>query len=471
MLSFLITTNRRPDILSRALFSYASVPAFQGIPLTVFDDFPEPELQKANADVAASAGRENGFEIRVVSRRERAELLRRFELEAAASAQALRFSLEGIPQSRLASHGGPNRNAALLFNAGRKTVSADDDTVRRFRKLREAAVGGRNAKDEGLPLFFAAAAGGSRLENLSEEYRDDPFAAFEGVLGKTSREIGADSRLSGGVRLAMAGIYGGRWFSSPFAIFDTDPSLHSLMWGDAGEYLEARRDPVSLLSAQGIRLTDRYFFVTTFFGWDGREPLPPFFPHIRNHDGVWGFLVRCCYPDSPICHLPFAVEHDLSLHRPFTDENFFDFASDSGNIIILILHFFYRSLRAETASAVMAGLGSRLISCTGLSRRDWRRFVTELHLAGEGKRLERLESRLAASGGRPEYWAADVERHLKALKRAALSCEPYLPREFLPCGRDAEAVFRDYLLRCGVLLAAWPEIWLRASEMGGTGGV
>ncbi len=341
----------------------------------------------------------------------------------------------------------------------RKVVSADDDTLFRFRRFREdASVSAGDGGADGLPHFLPMAPDGT--DRITEEYPGDPLRDFGGVLGTPARVLSPGAPFSGKVRAAMAGVRGGRWYSSPFAVMDVDPALHRLAWKDSGEYAAAKRDPDALLLARAPLLTRNPFFVASFFGWDGSEILPPFFPNIRNSDGIWSFLCRALYPDSPVCHMPFAVEHDRSVHPSFSDADFADFSPPAG-IIMLICGFFFRDIEMGNPEAALMALGSRLSGCAALPKREWRRFVTELHLAGEGSKIRRLEARLEAAGGEPGYWAADAARHLEAMKKAALSCEPYLTREFLSFGRDAEEAFRDYVARCGELLAAWPEIWER----------
>ncbi|GEM_PF-1459768 len=508
MLPLRIITHRRPELLSGALFSWARALAArqrvsragsalvpeaqaerQGI--LVFDDSPEPAFQRANAAAAEKAAAATGVPVRLVSRRERESLPGSLPPESAALAAALRFGLGG-PEGGLPAGGpGSNRNGTLLFSIGEKAVSVDDDAVFSFRCFkpgiagRLAPGGGLGPGGRDLPVFLPAAPG--RVAAMTEAFAGDPFESFEAVLGRSFDDGGPGDGLPeplgpghfrselkrhepkrsgpkrfGPVKIAMGGIHGGRWFGSPHGIFDVEPELQTLAWEDEEGYRAARENPDSLLLSPNLLLTERHFFVTTLFGFDARDILPPFFPGIRNEDGVWAFLVRCCHPRSPVCHLPLAVEHHRDSRRPFTPADYEDFTVGAGKVMLHLLHFIYDRLPEDEPGEILAGLGRGLSSCPAISKRNWRELITGLLMESERRRREILEARLEA----PEaagYWTSDLENHIRSLRKAALSAEPYRPREFLPLGRKGETAFRDYVARCGELLEAWPEIWAWAA--------
>ena len=49
--------------------------------------------------------------------------------------------------------------------------------------------------------------------------------------------------------------------------------------------------------------------MTTFFGFDNRLLLPPFFPVQRNADGIFGLVLQKCVDGSRVAFLPSVLLH------------------------------------------------------------------------------------------------------------------------------------------------------------------
>ncbi len=447
----------RPEVLRGALDSLSA--ETEGVPIgpiTVYDDSREASIRSVNESIVHSFAAQSGLVLSY-------ETTQNLSPEGSVQKQSA-FALGLRPFHHAPAMPGAARNAILLSSVGKKVLSFDDDI--RFL-LREP----RFTMEETSPLPFAFAASGTESfpDAVSRPLVSGAarcFELFDHVLGRTPQwgdgmaegdgESAAD--LKGPVRAAMAGICGDRWFSSPLAIFDTQPFLRKRAWPNRRSYRRAAIDPVALLLAPELSYTSHPFFIASCYGFDASDILPPFFPHIRNEDGVWAFLLRASYPDAPIAHLPFAFEHKRGIHPSFRMEHRAS-GIGAGTVLQRLLSFFADELKAPEAGERLVALGSRLSGAASLSLRQWKRLLLELHLKHEGAMVARLEADLDRSGGSPGFWAKDLRSFLDRYLDELPASAPSLPREFQHLGDEGESAFQRFAGSCGELLSAWPEIW------------
>jgi hypothetical protein len=446
----------RPEVLRGALDSLSA--ETEGVPIgpiTVYDDSREASVRSVNESIVHSFAAQSGLALSYGT-------TETISPEGPAQKQSA-FALGLLPFPHAPAMPGAARNAILLSSVGKKVLSFDDDI--RFL-LREP----RFAMEEGSPLPFAFAASGTESfpDSVSRPLVSGAvrcFELFDSVLGRTPRCDGmaegdseAAADLHSPVRAAMAGICGDRWFSSPLALFDTQPFLRKRAWPNRRSYRRAGSDPIALLLAPELSYTSHPFFIASCYGFDASEILPPFFPHIRNEDGVWAFLLRASYPDAPIAHLPFAFEHKRGIHPPFRSEHRCS-GIGAGTVVQRLLSFFSDELKAPEASDRLLALGMRLSWAASLPLRQWKHLLLELHLKHEGAMVARLEADLEQSGGSPGFWAKDLRSFLDRYLDELPASTPSRPREFHHLGDGAESAFQRFVGSCGELLCAWPEIW------------
>lgn len=462
MISIVVTTCQRPRILSRALDSFLADPETgrDSPPVTVFDDSPESEGRYANGQVFSSFRSAYPGRVRYVASPEKMALAAELSDGNREEYGAIAFCFNGMERVPGGRGAGGNRNSALLGTAGEKVVSFDDDAFLPFYSAGGILVkaGADTGRRQPSMLLFPA----DRIveiERMLWQPEADPLALFNEVLGSKAGQKGP-------VRAAMAGVCGGRWFSSPHAIFGTPAAAHRYQWKNRKAYEAAKRDPLALIQAPRIHFSNDPFLVTTCFGYDATVLLPPFFPDIRNSDGVWGFLVRCLYPDSPICHLPFAVSHDRSIRIPFTEEAFREVQRPSvSNLLLLLFEFFYRDLRSDNAAATLEGLGTRLAGLADAGGEIFRDLLTELFLLFEGRRIWRLREQLDEMGGRPRFLVKDMQHHIALAGKSLEHALPWEVRDTAFRSTDSEALLRDYFRRCGELMCMWPDFWEKAVRL------
>ena len=455
----LIPTNQRPEILKEALVSFIQYlkNSSRAAKITILDDSRDSVSAAANRDLCAGLAGTFGGSLRCFGRAEREALSDRFNNSSRSS--LFEFAL-GLPETVVTGHPGANRNVGLLLYAGRKVLSLDDDVHFRFLRFRDA--NGFAGNDDGIPLLLPLGSR-KRLDKLTIPADWNPDT-IDTVLGSSP----SSGDHNGPVKLAMCGIYGGRWYTNPFSLCAVPSNLSGQIWRGKKEYETARTEPWALMLNPEISFSGVSFFVSTCFAYDGSELLPPFLPGIRSSDSLWAWMLRALYPESPICHLPRAIEHDQSIKRPFAGNDFTGIVPGTSEIMLLLLGFIRNGIPGTPdAAGVLYALGTGLSRYAGEPPKRRREILSELYLASLGSRIGAFRQRHEESRGKPRFWAADLELHLRLLRNEAREARPWLPREFRNSEGEkvGEEAFREYLSHCGELLCAWPAIWQRAADL------
>ncbi|WP_319563129.1 hypothetical protein [Marispirochaeta sp.] len=451
-------THQRPEILKEALVSFIQYLKNSGKPadITVLDDSIDPAAVAANRELAAGLTGTFSGSLRCFGWAERELLADR--LCPGSPEPALDFALS-LPGAGVRGHSGANRNTGLLLYTGQKILSLDDDTLFCFRRLRDGRAFHENSGD--IPLLLPLGSR-KRLERLTVPTDWDPDVLQE-ILGSPPHT----GDYTGPVKLAMSGIYGGRWYTNPHAYCAVPPRTANKIWQGKKEYVAARQDPWALMVQPEVSFSGAPFLVSTCFGYDSSEPVPPFFPGIRSSDSLWAWMLRAMYPESPICHLPLAIEHERSIKQPFEEDDFSRIVPGASEIIVKLLDFLRQGVPGSPeAPGMLSALGSGLSRFAAEPVQRRREILSELYLASLGRRIGAFHERLEAGGGRPRFFGEDLKRHIDLLHNEALDSRPWLPKEFrLKDDIAGEEAFRRYLDSCGELLCAWPEIWQRAEAL------
>jgi hypothetical protein len=438
--------------------------------VTVFDDGAGRDQEDTIA-VTDRIRKEYGLSVGYAGFVEKKALAAKIAGSDAALSELLDFAFWGIPDCGTLRADGMNRNAILLSNPGKKLVCADDDTVFHYRSFKHPeSIQKIRSNTANNPAFFMFSEDGFKhFEKQLVPYNDNPFEDFDRILGAEGPSpAGIEGQPQSGRKtlVAMAGIYGGRWFSSPLAVMEAEPGLQALMWKNRRDYEEAKTKPHALLLSPQTSYSGGNFFVACHFGYDASSLLPPFLPHIRNDDGIWAGMMRMCYPWSPIAYLPFALEH--APHPPFivTDSAGGSFRPNANSLINFLLNMFFSRSKTDSAEKALSVLGTELQAAASMGEKSWQGLLMEAHLSAMASHSLRLEYMLDESlngkyRARP-YWVKGLEVHIENMKQ--LCGSPWVPSEFLSFGDKGAALFREYLLRTGELFEAWPEIWKRALE-------
>ena len=98
---------------------------------------------------------------------------------------------------------------------------------------------------------------------------------------------------------------------------------------------------------------------------------------------------------------------------------------------------------------------------------DFKEQLKLMQLGFLTKSMAHISYLLEIYEGKPSWWAEDMEKYYKLLKREALSSDSVVPRELrnYSTKEEALAVFKDYIFKCGEMLYWWPEIWEAARDI------
>ncbi|MDR1901181.1 MAG: hypothetical protein LBQ88_02710 [Treponema sp.] len=465
MIPLAVPTYKRIQSLESLLRSFAEgTGRTEARPVAVFDDAPEKE-----GGEGALIGRLNdeyGLDLELIGEAEKEAFV-----QALAGRMMIRFALYG--RAGWIRTSACNRNAVLLHFAGSKFISANDSIRFRFRSF----------KDPGYIIGLREGVGGSACFAFTEErwriferkrlevWTGNIFREFEYILGKTPEELNfypeADAEeLSGPVRIAAAGLFGDRWYSSRFTPLSFEYGLRSLMWKNRKEYAEAMERPRTLLLAPELSLAAYPFFTVSLMGCDSSSILPPYLPHTKNEGGIWAYMIRCMYGNSPIGHLPIAVEHDFFPHSPFIEVDPSYTALDEA--VLWTIQDIRRNLEADMSpEETLISLGEGFIKLASLPEAEWRDYLLDGCLVLCDLKIYQFGENLKRSREKPSFWAEDVWERIKSIEKAKPSLCPWIPAEFRSFGEKGEAEFRNYLASIGELLCAWPELWESARTLAG----
>ena len=317
----------------------------------------------------------------------------------------------------------------------------------------------------------------------------DIISEHEGLLGrrvseclpKSNDEIdmaGIDSSFAhflksgrGYIRATKAGVCGDSGVGSPgMALLLRGQARERIMDSEA-RYRTALMTRTVLRTVESTTISEGSFFMMSHVGLDNRGLLPPFFPMLRNEDGIFGTTLRACVEQGLIGHLPLAVFHDPQEQRRFTEEDFTRVALRLASFVILLLTSEgFPQKRGGTAERMKAA-GEYLMRVGSLSERTWCEFFRERWLADISRHIRSLEQILEAREGSPRYWREDILARIEAFRSLALDEELDIPAD-LRAGRspkEARALSRRLVRRYGELLYWWPVIVAAAKDLRNNG--
>jgi hypothetical protein len=384
---------------------------------------------------------------------------------------ALEFAFWGMKECANMGAAGTIRNAILLHCIGEKTICSDDDTIFSYVRYKnretffEKLITNRKYQQiQQQPFFSFSDTGWGKYKKHLVDLAENPFLIFDNFLGYTPQDLGCNYPLDGKIRVAMAGIHGGRWYASSMAIFDVNPQNYKL-WENKDEYEKAKRMPYALYLFPALNIMTDPFLVTTHFGYYSEDILPPFFPHIRNESGIWAFMMRLMYPASPICHLPFAISHGSKADFPLPDVTAIHAAITANGLLKLLIEYFSSQIQADNPGKYLELLGEQLVSVTKKGKLFWHDLTTDLYQTMQYRFFQQAEEKIKQIQNAPYFLVRDYRNYFTMLKKESNTVIPWIPAEFQQFGGNAEEYFCKYVERSGQLFYWWPELWEKAKNM------
>lgn len=479
-----VATRSRPQVLLRGLrgLLQGCARAGRGPAICVFDDSPLHEAAQTRAALGALRA-ETALPISHADHEDKRAFARALAARAGVPEALARFALgSDLPGVNT---NGANYNAALLAGAGGLSLSLDDDVVCRVASLRRGPQGLRLTARADFGELFPMADPAAARARLSPEPLD-VLALHEEHLGRGLAdcadrsgegppdldEIDADllrapSRRAR-VALTCLGLYGDSGMGSPLVYLALRGAARAHLLQSEAHYRAALASRQVVHGVPRPTIYGGNQLMSYCVGYDCRVLLPPFFPVLRNTDGVFVATLRRCLPDRYLSMLPYAVEHAPAEPRAHALPGLWEhFAGRLElNLLLMMLIGQHRPLRAADASDAeqIAALGRTLRDFGAMAPGEFDDLARLLMLRHMEQCALALEALLGEHKGQPAYWARDVATFIAALRKARSQPRGHVPSDLraqLPPGGEM-AFAQDLVLRFGELLCAWPLLWAAA---------
>ena len=390
-------------------------------------------------------------------------------IDPAVARFALTGQAEGIPTG-VARTTGANRNAILLATRGEAFLSVDDDTLCELI-MPPVERAGLSIQSAGTPLdmWFEP---GLPAKNQTPEV--DLLEAIGNALGQgmpastgpilpvefdhaVMKKL-CDPEVS--TPVAQVGLFGDAATNSPIGWLLSTGATHERLVSNEAAYRQALASREILMIAAGWGISDVAGLMTYCAGLDNRNALPPFPPIGRDQDGVFMLWTRAVYPSSFTAYAPFAITHKPLEARTFEENAIFGGAR--GLLLNDVLRLTLEAARIEGCKPGperMRKLGASQESIGLLPAAEFRQLLLERRVDSMSRAITLTEQMLAAYGSRPAWWARDLQKLARTYEEA-MAGDHALNLTEADNGPVAEelAAMQQYVLWCGRLLQAWPDI-------------
>lgn len=464
-------TQDRLRVLERCLASYMANCARYGrtpdfiVATNSLDDGGRDALRQ----IAASLHGRYGFPLFFAGFPEKREFAHKLHRAASVPLEIAEIAIcgAGVPGMSFV---GANRNTLLLETAGQMMLSVDDDTICRIVAapgMRDDVAHTGNQVNRGCEpselWSFPDCHDGLRSARFIDE---DILALHEQFLGKPAREPSAThehAEAESCVHVTLNGLLGDCGWGAPSEYLElTGPSFERITFSES-EYRAAtcRRHVLRVPCRPTIaRRCDN--LMSTFFGADNRTLLPPFGLAGRGTDRLFAITLAACNPRSRFAHLPSALLHIPADARRFWSGEVVRSAAgiDFSLLLCLLTQASAAEIRNVAPEAAMRRIGNDLAEIGRRHEDAFSEQVTTVVHAWATDRIDALNGLLSASGGSPEFWAADVRAYIERLRASVFSPAGCIPLDVLYGRGEAEARKTTQRLvgSHGMLLECWPTM-------------
>ena len=404
--------------------------------------------------------------IRYAGSSEKRRFAARLARESLIARDIIDFALFGDPRCRLLT--GANRNGLLLDTVGSLVFSTDDDTLARSFRARES----RNevsfsVEDEPREFWFFPDRRAA-LEAVPPT-DSDLLACHERFLGRPLTEIGGPAGMEGRVVLTLPGLVGDSGMGSPHVLLTLSAGSRSRLLASQAAYLSALRSREMLRTVHQPTIAASSFCMTTFFGFDNRRLLPPFFPVARNSDGIFGLTVQRSIEGSHVAFLPSALLHAPPEPRRFAGDEAWTEPKRVRMADVLIAATLVHDVApaAGGPSARLHRLGQYLRELASLKSEDFEAFLRSAQQLRTMAFTALLETRLREHSDGPAFWADDVRQAIAFLRGTATRNDYIVPRDLGNAGdeEDTRRLTQQLVAKFGQLLETWPALVEAASRL------
>jgi hypothetical protein len=449
------TLNRRA-LLRRAIRSYVRNLDEHGrsANLLVVSGSSQEGERDHDLDMLRALSSSTGRKMFYVGAREKQACIEWLSKTGHIAARVARFALFGDP-SKLAAYGA-NRNAVLLATSGHAVLSADDDTVCQLGSMAPATEPTFHVDEKAHPEELWFHEGRGQAVRSIQWRSADLLGWHEWMLG---RALPSNGSAAPRVAAVSTGAVGDCAMSSPAGMIATsnEPTRSRLVASeDAYRCALSSREIVrqTLLPA----VSDSPQLMMTSTSLDNRALLPPFMPVCRNEDGVFGHLLRRCWPEAHIGHVPFTILHAPKERRTYDPTPLCMRVSEA-------IHVCVESWSQSTAplgspEERLESVGWHLFELGSQPQPDFDHTIHSLTCGAALSRIESLLALLDRHRHEPPYWADDIRRQILILERAAADPWFSIPQELRVQGSSQHgmAELKSLIVHYGLLLRSWPSI-------------
>jgi hypothetical protein len=197
-------------------------------------------------------------------------------------------------------------------------------------------------------------------------------------------------------------------------------------------------------------------------GCDNRDLLPPFVPVMRGEDALFGLMLRACFANAYIGHLPWGIHHSPLQPRSFSAEDIWKVAARARfcDVIAVCVKSFLRSPKFVEDVERLRLLGKHLISIGSLPLTEFEEFIRLSLWEQKSREIAYLENNLPNTQQLSSVIGGNISYYLDTLQESLAKDEYIVPDELLAAYAPDEArrLTRQIVLKFGHLLSWWPEI-------------
>jgi hypothetical protein len=476
-----MTTRNRAALLGRSGSALESSARKLSRPLClqVIEDSTTEEAAANNRIQLARLVNSPAAEIHYASRAARRDFANRLSKRAGIDPQTVEFALLGDSQYPV--NTGAGRNCLLLANAGEVFLLADDDLAWRVAKPPkcEPGLALTSSRDPTHFWFYTSPADTEQ----SAEWTDvDYLQEHELMLGKTIGEcvltlartgaldlsgLSAESEwrmrtLGGRIAATSTGIVGDSGTGGTAYLF-LEPESHERVIQSEPHYRSyvTSRQVLRCVARNTVGSGD--FCMAGNLGLDHRSLLPPFLPVDRNSDGLFGTMLRRCFPRSYFGFVPAPILHEPDPPRSDTFERIWGQQSRvTTNHIVTALFDLYTPPIAPCSAeaAALDRVGGFFGECGSMSERDLNEVLRIYFLERFAEQQRYIELSMGDEESCPPFFAKYLQKYLDQKRSAVLDSHYVVPAD-LRAARGLEGArssLKAILCRFGQLLRAWSAL-------------
>jgi hypothetical protein len=475
------TTRDRLDSLERAVRSYGANATRHGhaFRALVADDSTESAVVEETHARLARLASELNTSIRHVGQREKRAFADALAHESGVDARVVEFALFDVFGCGR-TYGG-NRNLVLLLTGGEHLLMADDDSICRPAVAPEP-IGGVRFVGELDPReywFFEdaeAAVQSGRYEDI------DVLSQHERLLGRTLAAVVAEdppgAELSGvcrhmvhglcngaRIRVTPSGILGDSGMNTPTWLLAARPPTRDRLLSSEEAYRRALTSRGVMKASRGFAVAHRHTLHGGVYGIDNRTSLVPFFPVLRNEDGVFTAALNRCFENAYLGYPPHALLHAPDEKRSFPASQHVR-GAEEWRMSYLVNGLIGTCPPASSKRMSPTFMGRHLIEIASQPSKDFAGMARQLTAMMATKFCGAFSASLRENAAQPSYWAEDMRTLLKVHTQAAASPGSWLPSD-LRTGRtddDVAALAQRLVLAFGELLVGWEALNLAAGR-------